>query len=173
MARKWVEYGWVWYLVGVVMARKWVEYGWVWYLALGLLWLVVGLSQLFNPADLLEDDAQHITGMSLSELEASSPEATKLIFWLIQSLGNLKISWSLFLIAITLTGYRKGEKWAWYTLWLAPAILVCSAIFNTIFLGDVNEVLQWIPITTISVLGLLLPYRKFFPKQPRSQGNIT
>jgi hypothetical protein len=80
------------------------------------------------------------------------------------SLGNLKISWSLFLIAITLTGYRKGEKWAWYTMWLAPAILVCQAILDATFLGDVNQVLKWIPITFLSLVGLLLPYRKFFPK---------
>jgi hypothetical protein len=146
------------------MARIWEKYGWVWYLALGLLWLVVGLSQLFNPTDLLEDDVQHITGMSLSELEAISPEAHELVLWLYGAMGNLKISWSLFLIAITLTGYRKGEKWAWYTMWLAPAILVCSAIFNTIFLGDVNEVLQWIPITFLSLVGLILPYRTFFPR---------
>jgi hypothetical protein len=146
------------------MAGKWDKYWWVWYLALGLLWLVVGLNQLVTPEGLLETEAQHITGMSLSELEASSPEATKLARFLMGAVGNLKLNWSLFLIAITLTGYRKGEKWAWYILWLAPASLVCQAIFNAYFLGDVNEVLQWIPITTISLLGLLLPYRKFFPK---------
>jgi hypothetical protein len=149
------------------------KYGWVWYLALGLLWLVVGFSQLFTTKVLLEDVAQNIIGMSLSELEALSPVATELVLWLHMTLGNLKISWSLFLLAITLTGYRKGEKWAWYTMWLAPAILVSQAILDAIFLGDVNQVLKWIPITTISLLGLLLPYRKFFPKQPQSQGNIT
>jgi hypothetical protein len=111
--------------------------------------------------------------MSLSELEALNSAATKLIFWLVGTLGNLKMNWSLFIIAITLTGYRKGEKSAWYAMWLAPAVLVCQAIFDAVYLGDVNEVLKWIPITTISVVGLLLPYRKFFPKQPQSQGNIT
>ena len=55
------------------------KYGWVWYLGLGLLWLMVGYSQLFNPTVLLEQDAQRITGMSLSELEALNPAATKLI----------------------------------------------------------------------------------------------
>jgi hypothetical protein len=134
---------------------------------------MVGYSQLFNPTVLLEQDAQRITGMSLSELEALNPAATKLIFWLVGTLGNLKMNWSLFIIAITLTGYRKGEKSAWYAMWLAPAVLVCQAIFDAVYLGDVNEVLKWIPITTISVVGLLLPYRKFFPKQPQSQGNIT
>ena len=146
------------------MERVYVKYGWVVFLFLGLLWLVVGLNQLFTPEGLLETEAQHITGMSLSELEASSPEATKLARFLMGAVGNLKMNWSLFLIAITLTGYRKGEKWAWYTLWLAPASLVGQGLFNSVFLGDFNEMLKWITITTISLLGLLIPYRKFFPR---------
>ena len=146
------------------MERRREKYGWVWYLALGLLWLVVGLNQLFTTRVLLEDVAQNIVGMSLSELEALSPVATKVVLWQHMSQGNLKISWSLFLLAITLTGYRKGEKWAWYTMWLAPAILVSQAILDASFLGDINQVLKWIPITSLSLVGLLLPYRRFFPK---------
>jgi hypothetical protein len=146
------------------MQRVYVKYGWVIYLFLGLLWLVVGLTQVFNPEALLDDEAQHITDMPLSELEASFPESTELVLYLFGALGMLKTSWSLLVLAITLTGYRKGEKWAWYTLWLVPALLVGQGLFNSVFLGDFKEMLQWIPITTISILGLLLPYRKFFPR---------
>jgi len=140
------------------------KYGWVVMLALGLLWLVVGLSQVFTPDVLMETDAQHIMGMSLSELETLSPEAALFVGWLTGALGMLKTSWSFLVLAITLTSFRKGEKWAWYTLWLVPVLLVGQGIFNSVFLGDINEMLQWIPITTITLLGLLLPYRKFFPK---------
>ena len=146
------------------MGRALEKYGWLVYLALGLLWLVVGLTQVFSPARLVEDEAQHVAGMSLSELEASSPEATELVRFLYGALGMLKTSWSLLVLAITVTGFRRGEKWAWYTLWLVPALLVGSGLFNTVFFGDVKEMLQWIPITTLSLLGLLLPYRKFFPR---------
>jgi hypothetical protein len=149
---------------GVLMERPWVKYGWVVYLFLGLLWLVVGLTQVFNPDGLLEDEALHVKGMSLSELEASCPEATELVRFLFGAVGMLKTSWSLLVLAITLTGYRRGEKWAWYTMWLVPALLVGQGLFNSVFLGDFKEMLQWIPITTLSLLGLLLPYRKFFPK---------
>ncbi len=149
---------------GVLMERAYEKYGWFVYLALGLLWLVVGLTQVFNPDALLEDDAQHVIGMSLSELEASSPEANELVRSLYGAIGMLKTSWSLLVLAITLTGYRRGEKWAWYTLWLVPALLVGTGVFNAVFLADVSEMLQWIPITTVSLVGLLLPYRKFFPR---------
>jgi len=149
---------------GVLMERPWVKYGWMVYLFLGLLWLVVGLTQVFNPDGLLEDEALHVKGMSLSELEASCPEATELVRFLFGAVGMLKTSWSLLVLAITLTGYRRGEKWAWYTMWLVPALLVGQGLFNSVFLGDFKEMLQWIPITTLSLLGLLLPYRKFFPR---------
>jgi len=146
------------------MARAFQKYGWVAYLALGLLWLVVGLVQVFGPGELLRTDAQLITDMSWIELKASSPVATDLVRFHYGQMGLLKTSWSLLVLAITLTGYRKGEKWAWYTLWLVPALLVWNAFLNVNFLGDVNQALQWIPITAISLMGLLLPYRTFFPK---------
>jgi hypothetical protein len=56
------------------------------------------------------------------------------------------------------------EKWAWYNLELVPILLVSCAIFNASWFSGVNESLGFIPITTVTVLGLLLPYRKFFPK---------
>jgi hypothetical protein len=147
-----------------MMERAYVKYGWVVFLGLGLLWLVVGLTQVFNPDGLLETEAQHVTGMSLSELEASCPEATKLVRFLLGAVGMLKTSWSLLVLAITVIPYRRGEKWAWYTLWLVPALLVGQGLFNSVFLGDFKEMLEWIPITTVTLLGLFLPYRKFFPR---------
>jgi len=146
------------------MERAYEKYAWVLFLFLGLLWVVVGLVQVFSPNELLRTDAQLITDMSWSELKASSPVATDLVRFHYGQMGLLKTSWSLLVLAITLTGYRRGEKWAWYTLWLVPALLVWNAFYNVYFLGDVNQMLHWIPVTTVSLLGLLLPYRKFFPR---------
>ena len=146
------------------MERVNEKYGWLVYLALGLLWLVVGLYQIFLPRELLIDDIQLVLNLSLSELEMASPVAIDFVFWLYGSLGLLKVSWSLFVIAITLTGFQKGEKWAWYTLWLVPTLLVSTGLFNTFYIGDVFQMLQWVPILSLSLVGLFLPYRKFFPK---------
>jgi hypothetical protein len=102
--------------------------------------------------------------MSSSELEASFPEASELARFIFGTTGVLKTSWSLLVLAITLTGFRRGEKWAWYTMWLAPVVLVHQGLWYSVFLGDFNEMLRYIPIITLNLVGLFLPFRKFFPR---------
>jgi hypothetical protein len=147
-----------------MMLRVYEKYAWVILLVLGLLWFVVGLYSVFLPEGVFETDAQSVTNMPWSELKASSPVAADFVIFIYGLLGLLKLSWSFFVLAITLTGYRRGEKWAWYTMWSVPVLLVSNAVFSAIFTGDVSQTLQFIPITIITLLGLLLPYRKFFPR---------
>jgi hypothetical protein len=142
------------------------RYAWVILLAVGLLWLVVGIVAVFQPEGIFEADAQAVTNLPWTDLKVSSPEASNFIIFVYGQMGLLKISWSLFILAITLTGYRRGEKWAWYIMLLAPILLVSDTVFSAVFIGDINQVLQFIPITAITMLGLLLPYRIFFPKKP-------
>ena len=140
------------------------KYAWVILLALGLLWLVVGIVAVFDPEGIFETDAQSVTNMPWSELKASSPVAADFVIFVYGQMGLLKISWSFFVITIVLTGYRRGEKWAWYTMWSVPVLLVSDALFSAIFIGDVSQPLEIISIVTITLLGLILPYRKFFPR---------
>ena len=147
------------------MARVYEKYAWVILLAVGLLWLVVGIVAVFQPEGIFEADAQAVTKMPWTDLKASSPTAANFVIFIYGQMGLLKISWSLFILVITLTGYRRGEKWAWYMMLLAPILLVSDAVFSVVYIGDINQVLQFIPITTITMIGLLLPYRIFFPKK--------
>ncbi|UCE96911.1 MAG: hypothetical protein JSV51_04840, partial [Candidatus Bathyarchaeota archaeon] len=59
--------------------RVYEKYGWLIFVFLGLLWLVTGLSQIFNPDIMIDIDVQHVTGMSWSELEVSNPESIELV----------------------------------------------------------------------------------------------
>jgi hypothetical protein len=147
-----------------MMLRVYEKYAWVILLALGLLWLVVGLYSVFSPEGVFETYVQSVTNMSWSELKALSPATADFVIFIYGQLGLLKLSWSFFVLAITLTGYRKGEKWAWFIIWSVPVLLVSNALFSAIFIGDVSQTLQFIPVTTITLLGLILPYRKFFPR---------
>jgi hypothetical protein len=147
-----------------MMLRVYEKYAWVILLALGLLWLVVGLYSVFSPEGVFETYVQSVTNMSWSELKALSPVTADFVIFIYGQLGLLKLSWSFFVLVITLTGYRKGEKWAWVIIWSVPVLLVSNALFSAIFIGDVSQTLQFIPVTTITLLGLILPYRKFFPR---------
>ena len=147
------------------MGRFFEDHGWVIYLALGVLWLVVGLYQTFYPYELLRDDSERVLDMSWNELEDSNPQAADLVLYVYGGMGLLKISWSVFVMIIAYTSFRAGELWAFYTLCSVPVLLVALAIFNAWFFDDVSEMLEFVPITTLSVLGLVLPFRKFFPKE--------
>ena len=141
------------------------KYAWVILLAVGLLWLVVGFVAVFQPEGIFEGDAQSVTNMPWSELKASSPIAADFVIFVYGQMGLLKISWTFFVLAITLTGYRRGEKWAWYFMCSVPVFLLSDALFSVIYIGDISQTLSFIPITAITLLGLLLPYRRFFPKK--------
>jgi hypothetical protein len=145
------------------MERTYEKYAWVLLLALGLLWVAGGVIAIFLPEGYAESDVELVTNMSWSELEASSPVATDLIRFLYKTMGLIKTSWAFLVVVIIQTGYRKGEKWAWYTLWSLPILLGINALITT-SLGSVSQTLEWILMMIVSLLGLLLPYRKFFPK---------
>ena len=63
---------------------------------------------------------------------------------------------------ITLTSYRKKEKWAWLTLWYYPIFwtlhLVCG-------LPPGKDHIHQVIFIVISLLGLMLPFRQFFPRK--------
>jgi hypothetical protein len=150
------------------MERVYEKYAWVILLAVGLLWMVVGIVAVFQPEGIGETDVQSVTNMSWSELKASDPLAADFVIFVYGQSGLHGMHAAFFVIVIALTGYRKGEKWAWYTMVSVPVYLVSGALFAAIFIGDVSQMLAFIPITTIALLGLLLPYRKFFPRSPPS-----
>jgi hypothetical protein len=84
--------------------------------------------------------------------------------------GVLFIGMCIFIMAISATSFRKGERWAWYVLWYYPIML--GWVSWLLYADGGNE---WdslplhIVLTVMCLLGLLLPYRKFFPVRGRSE----
>ncbi len=62
---------------------------------------------------------------------------------------------------IAVTSYRKGRRWAWYAMWYVPVFVAASTYSQA-----VSGMIPWEAnfFIVIPLLGLLLPYRKFFPK---------
>jgi hypothetical protein len=72
---------------------------------------------------------------------------------------------AFFIITISLTAYRRGEKWAWYAFWFIPAFFLGFVAINFSIDAGPSLLLPLTLFVILSLLGLLLPYRKFFPSK--------
>lgn len=113
---------------------------------------------------------ENIAG-STSTLSPSPPDPKdlNLIYYLIRTLGIFLLTYSLLIVAISVKSYRNGEKWAWYTFWVLPVISYGLTLVREIVFGvPLTEMVGLLNIILgiVALLGLLLPYRKFFPRKP-------
>ncbi len=74
-------------------------------------------------------------------------------------MGAWGISWvgfEILALVIILIPFRRRERWAWWTLWLLPGLWLC------LFLLDPN-LIGLLLLALISLAGLILSFRRFFP----------
>jgi hypothetical protein len=86
--------------------------------------------QLLGPGGtpILEAEYAGFTGSTWSALTASSPATADFITVIFRMYGIFNVVFGLTTIAICLTAFRNGERWAWWTLLVSNTIAVGSAI---------------------------------------------
>jgi hypothetical protein len=73
--------------------------------------------------------------------------------------GLASIGLGLFGILITLIPFRRGERWAWFTLWFYPAFWVVHLVGR---LPPGKDHVHQVAFIVLSLVGLLVPVRQFF-----------
>lgn len=68
-----------------------------------------------------------LTGKTLEQLRAESPDAYEVADIGVRANGNNLVALGLLLVAIIVTAYRGGQRWAWWTLWLLPVWSLAAA----------------------------------------------
>lgn len=136
---------------------------WVIPFAVGVLML---LSTLFivvsgaNPPAQFEVD----TGVVWSVFKSDYPTVAQLVSLLELLVGIGYFTIGVFTAVIAVTLYREGKSWAWYVLWILPAVLGFAAVL--FFTHDQAYVgYYYVGLAVISLVGLILPLRRFFPKE--------
>ncbi len=144
--------------------KAYEKHAWTLLFAIGIFGLLVSSFEgLGNPLD--PGAVRGITGMSWEEIVTSTPGVARFISEVIRMSSLFQLGWSLLGTLIAAIPYRKGESWAWYVSWYTPILFAIIATRLLIFGGIVWPL--FILLLIVSLLGLLLPYRKFFPrKQP-------
>ncbi|AIF84543.1 hypothetical protein NTE_02494 [Candidatus Nitrososphaera evergladensis SR1] len=77
---------------------------------------------------------------------------------LLRTIGVATTGMGIFGVMITLTAYRRGEKWAWLALWYYPVFWLLHLALG---LPPGNDHVHQVVFIVLSLLGLLLPVRRF------------
>jgi len=146
--------------------KAYSKHAWIFLFVFGILWLLYGFSLLIIPTPELSTPFESIAGIPWSELVASSPRVANVLIYLTRALGVLALLASIFIIAVSAKSYRRGERWAWYISWLLPVLGGTFLALDVSSGAGGSYVLFYDALFLILPLpGLLLPYRKFFPRR--------
>jgi hypothetical protein len=111
-------------------------------------WMILAVSAVFG-----------IVAAALTTLPPLSWFADPVImtYSLMGALGVTWVGFNLFALILTLIPFRRGERWAWFTLWMLP--LLWLSLF--VLAPDLSS---YLVLAIISTVGLILPYRRFFSR---------
>jgi hypothetical protein len=107
-----------------------------------------------------------VTGMAWSQLVSSNPKFASFLASTLVDDGISGVGLAVFGMIVSLTGYRKGEKWAWYVSWSMPIGILAAQLNVYALTGSGMVIYLAAAFTIVSLLALFLPYRQFFPRKP-------
>ena len=81
-----------------------------------------------------------------------------------RAIGMASVGMGLFGVMITLTAYRHGERWAWFTLWYYPIFWLAHLLGG---LPPGQDHIHQIVFIALSLVGLLISVSEFFPRSGR------
>ena len=79
--------------------------------------------------------------------------------------GVTWVGFNTFALTMTLIPYRRGERWAWYTLWMLPLLWLSQFVFS--------PDLTYLMLALLTTVGLVLPYRRFFSGREKESSRVS
>jgi hypothetical protein len=147
------------------------RHGWKLLLGLSSIVTMFGVGDAIKGGSTLQNDEavlmQGVTGTTWQELRADHPRIANLIDTQIRAHAVSLLVLGLLSATVSLTGLRRGERWAWYAMWIWP-LWSASAAVNTLKVDKVPGAGTPVPaisgsiFTVLSALTLILSYRKYF-----------
>jgi hypothetical protein len=96
------------------------------------------------------------TGLTLEDLYARTPGLADFIPSISRQLGNFMLAAGVLLAAIAAGPFRRGERWAWTTMWIVPVMLAIQFANSRFGRGwQFDGVL--IPVTISALLATTRP----------------
>ena len=147
--------------------KGYAKHVWIVFLVFGIGAAIGGLIILAGVVQVDPPSAERTTGLTLDQIAARVPGMDAYVSGLARQLGNFMIAMGVLLTAVAAVPFRRGERWAWYACLIMP-VLVFIQLANSFAIYDfASGGFLWqldVASLLVALAGLLLPYRKFFPK---------
>ena len=146
------------------MESRLVRIGWIVMLVLGAYWAFCGFYCIAAPGAILEPMFEQMAGQSWVSFVAANPLATADFVQMEITLdGIAQLALAALLVAITLTGYRRGQKWSWYGLLAGGMIYWVGFLIHHLII----EADPMIPIIglVLLVIALAVPAKDMLTKK--------
>jgi hypothetical protein len=129
------------------------RYAWIFLFAVGLALLYYAYDNIIAIPALSPNDPER--GW---EWLTRDPEVIDYIKFWFRLFGFWVLAVAVQVLVISATGYRKGQKWAFYSMLYLPVHVVIH-MFIWPWLAPIMAI-----ILLMIIAGLVLPFRQFFPK---------
>ena len=100
-----------------------------------------------------------LSGRTWEEFAAADPEVAKIYSLDLVLLGMTITAFAILGTILTLIPYRRGERWAWFALWLIP--LVHGGMAFRMLTDQYTAGYVYLGLFIISLIGILIPIRRF------------
>jgi hypothetical protein len=108
------------------------RHGWWGLLVVAIILAVFGFTDIASGAAADPAIPLGLTAQTIEELEAESAAAYAVFDFYTRSNGWTLVILGALLATITLVPYRRGERWAWRTMWVLPVWSVGVAAFYVV-----------------------------------------
>jgi len=80
-------------------------------------------------------------------------------------MGVFALTTSIAMFFVLFTGFKKGQKWAWWAFLFVGGIAWLYGLVMQIGEGDMMNLIGHVIGTGLWLIGILLPIKAFFPKK--------
>ena len=104
---------------------------------------------------------ENFTGRSWSQLASTSPDTQRFITVLFRLYGVFNVAVGVLAIAIAITAFRRGERWAWWALLAGNTIAYGAAMSYDRIVNAIGpfEILEYVAIAGVYVaLAVTAPF---------------
>ena len=147
--------------------RAYQRHAWMIFAAFGVSSVIAGIIILSGVLQVDPPSAERTTGLTLQQIAERVPGMDAYVSGLARQLGNFMIAMGVLLTAVAAVPFRRGERWAWYACSIMLLLVVVQLTNSFAIYNFTSGGFGWqLDLASIFIVlaGLLMPYRKFFPR---------